>query len=160
MKYIFYSMHKVPSCRLTHARHIINRQDLATKLKDTAGMFNMQQVNHMSANLLSSPARTRKKINGNQTGHVIGHVAEQLSYKRDRMMQSFLTTAISARSSHFRHCTTTNCVAGIHLVTSWSSARQPKLWQDLAVSLGCAHRYLGVLSESARANFLSGTTNI
>ena len=75
------------------------------------------------------------------------------------MMQSFLTTAISARVSQFGHCAT-NCVAGTYLVTTWSSNRRHKLWQDLVVSLGCAHRYLCVLRESDRAEFLSGITAI
>ena len=73
---------------------------LATKLEDTAGIFNMQQVNHTSANWDYSPCfpaqdceyrGTRKKINGNQTGHVIGHVAEQRARLSTRLHDAFVS---------------------------------------------------------------------
>ena len=79
---------------------------------------------------------------------------------QDRKMHSFLTPAISARASQFGHCETTKCVTGTYLVTSRSSKRRHNLWHNIVASLGCAHRYLCVLSESDRAHFLSGITAI
>ena len=83
-------MHKLPSCRLTHANCAyctsINRQDPSYKTER-----HCWNDRHAAAGQSCESRRTKKKINGNLTGHVIGHVSEQQARLSTRSQDAFVS---------------------------------------------------------------------